>query len=109
MRHSERIYVNLEAELVSDNAKCVAFIENISEVGMYLKFSSLEHPEDFIPGRLINIKFKLPSGHFLRLNCRNIWSNKNVSASLIKHTGMEIIKPPQEYNNYYYQVITEST
>ncbi|MHA2101697.1 MAG: hypothetical protein ACW99A_23870, partial [Candidatus Kariarchaeaceae archaeon] len=62
--------------------------------------------ENYIPDTTVNLKFKLPSGQFLHLDCKIIWSNKNVSESLIEHIGLEVINPPQEYN-YYYQVISE--
>ncbi len=100
-RASQRIPIHLEAELVSNKARCSAFIENISECGIHVKITC---KENYDPDTKVNLKFRLPSGRSLHLICKRIWSKNNVSNSLIEHTAMEIINPPQEYKKFYQAV-----
>ena len=100
-RDCQRIPVNLEAELAYKKATCFAFIENVSDRGIYVKITCIERIDDFKPGTKINIKFRLPSGQFLHLTCEEKWSKKNISNSMIEQIGMKIINPPQEYKHFF--------
>ncbi len=98
-RTSQRIPIHLEAELVSNQSNCFAFIENISECGICVKITCIEK---FKPDTKVNLKFQLPSGQFLQLTCEEKWSKKNISNSMIEQIGMEIINPPQEHKLFYH-------
>jgi len=101
-RICDRIYVGLEAELFSYSSAHTAFIENISEYGMYAKVASDNNIDIDNPHLRINLRLQLPSGNSLRLNCIKIWSNKNTASSLIERIGFQIIDPPDEYRDFYH-------
>ena len=103
-RASQRIPIRIEAEFVSKKVNCLALVKNISECGIYAKITHIRPIENFKPNIKVNIKFRFPSGQFLHLKCKRIWSIKKPSNSLIEHMGLEIIRPPQEYNNFYQAV-----
>lgn len=100
-RESERIPVKLEAELLYNHATCFAYIENISDRGLYVKITCIERLSDFVPDTEVSVKFQLPAGESLNLTCMERWSKKNISNSMIEQIGMEIIDPPEEYDSFY--------
>jgi len=100
-RICDRIFVGLEAELFSYSSTHTAFIENISEYGMYAKVASDNNIDSSNPHLCINLRLQLPHGNSLRLNCKKIWSYKNTANSLIERIGFQIINPPGEYIDFY--------
>ena len=105
-RICDRVYVELEAELFSYSSTLTAFIENISEFGMYAKVASGNNIDSDNPQLYINLRLQLPSGKSLNLNCNKIWSYKNTENSLIERMGFQIIDPPDEYRNFYHIMST---
>ena len=105
-RICDRIYVELEAEHFSYSSTLTAFIENISEFGMYAKVASGNNIDSDNPHSCINLKLQLPSGNSLNLNCNKIWSHKNTANSLIERMGFLIIDPPDEYRDFYHIMST---
>ena len=103
-RASNRIPVRIEAEFVSNKTSCLGLVKNISECGIYVEITHIEHIENLKPNINVNLKFRFRTGQFLHLKCNKIWSIKNPSNSLIEHVGLKIIRPPQEYNNIYQAV-----
>jgi len=96
-----RIYVELEAELFSYYSTHTAFIENISEYGMYVKVISDKNTVSGNPNLYITLRLKLQSDNLLELNCKKIWSHKTTANSLIERMGLQIINPPDEYKDFY--------
>jgi hypothetical protein len=97
-----RIYVGLEAEFFSISSAHTAFIENISEYGMYAKVASDRNIDNNTPPSCINLRLQLPAGNSLKLNCKKVWSSKNTANSLIERIGIQIIDPPDEYRDFYH-------
>jgi len=97
-RIGKRIPIGLDAAF---DSSCMALTENISETGIYIKMACTEPASAIEPGTMVSMVIELPSGKMLNLNCRNIWSSKNSSNSLIEHMGFEIINPPDEYRYFY--------
>jgi hypothetical protein len=100
-RECQRIPVKLEAELLYNHATCFAYIENISERGIYAKITCIERVDDFKPDTEVSVKFQSPAGQLLQLQCKEKWSKKNISNSIIEQIGMEILDPSEEYENFY--------
>jgi len=96
-RRSKRIIVTLEAELILNDTSYKGFIENLSEDGVYVITSPTKTTVNFNPGETIELKFRLPSGEILDMNCRVVWSYKTPPHGLTNSIGMEIINPSQKY------------
>ncbi len=107
-RDSQRISVNLEAELIYKKSVCFALIENVSANGIYVKIACMERIEDSQPNAKVDINFQIPSGSFLSLECEEKWSKKNISNSMTEQIGMEIINPSKEYTHFYNAVKSDS-
>jgi len=100
-RMYNRIDVGLEAELFSYSSTHTAFVENISEYGMFAKVASDRNIVSDDLHFCINLKLQLQSGKFFNLKCNKIWSYKNTAHSLIQRMGFQIIDPPDEYVDFY--------
>jgi hypothetical protein len=99
-----RIDVGLEAELFSFSSTHTAFIENISEYGLYAKVARDRNVVSDNQHSCINLKLQLQSGNFFNLKCNRIWSCKNTAHSLIERMGFQIIDPPDEYIDFYHKL-----
>jgi hypothetical protein len=95
-RTHKRIPVSLEAELITDDVRYVAFVGNVSENGINTIITPLKATTDFSPGSGFYLKFQLPSGEAVFLNCKKRWSY----AISTKKMGMEIIDPPEKYKEF---------
>lgn len=100
VRGYKRIPVALDAELVSSNVKYPAFIENISEDGIYAKIAYTETSKNLSLETSIHLIFRVHSGEMLNLMCRKKWTERNTSNSLVERIGVEIIDPPEEYREF---------
>jgi len=101
-RNSRRITVNLNAELISGSINQLGFIENISEEGLYLKTAPTRTKIDYTPGRILELKFRLPSKETLNLNCKVIWAYRSPHNGLTSSMGID---PPPEYTEMGIQII----
>jgi len=122
-RTRKRITVSLEAEIVLEGKSYSGFIENISESGIkwYQHAEVLENTseygiskrvtDNFTTGTALKLKFRLPSGEKVNLQCRVKWIYKTPSDDLSKKPGldpnpeftamgMEITAPTSEYNDF---------
>ena len=99
-RASERKVVNLVAELSAGENTYSGTIENISIDGLYIQFTTepTKSAKDFLPTTKFNIKFQLPSGDNMELECESRWINIYTEPpdSIVNHLGIQIIDPPQE-------------
>jgi hypothetical protein len=96
----KRIPVSLEAELITDDIRYVAFVGNLSENGINTIITPLKATTDFSPGTDLLLKFQLPSGEAVLLNCKKRWSYAISTQGLTKKMGMEIINPPEKYREF---------
>ncbi len=101
-RHSSRVSVHLEAEIIYDSIHYAAFIENISEHSISAKIAHVEHTWRDMPETEVTLIMKLNSGKSFQLQCNKIWSNRNTPHSLIERVAVEIIHPPLEYIHFYH-------
>jgi hypothetical protein len=97
----KRLLFGFRAELVANNIKYEAFVENISEKAMNLKIVQIssDHNFEFISNVLLKIHPTF--GKRIDLNGRKKWSSKKSPNSIIESIGIEIINPPPEYKKLY--------
>ncbi len=100
-RHSERIEVNLEAQLILGGVSCSGFLANISGEGMLFKSAHVCLKIDLGRGEKLELIFKTPSGKKICLNCQIKWSSKSPVNDSTLLIGMEILSPPQAYTLFY--------
>lgn len=87
----------LVGELIFSDVSYEAFVENISDGGMYVSIAHIMNEDHISPDTKLHLKVQLPSGQMILLNCRKIWSERKTPHSLIERIGMEIIDPPEEF------------
>jgi hypothetical protein len=92
-----KLPVCLEGELIFSDVSYAAFVENISEDGMYLSIAHIMTEDHIRPKTKLFLKVRLPSGEKILLNCKEQWSERNTPHSLIERIGMEIINPPEKF------------
>lgn len=99
-RACQRTQVRIEADLICDYVNFAAFIGDISARGVHIITIHIEGNNDFGQAKPINLKFMIPSGEILSLRCRKRWSRTIASNSILWRTGMEIIDPPAQLENF---------
>lgn len=99
-RSDKRVIVAFNAELVSNNLNYAGIIENLSDKGVFMRTFPVKTPLNFPPGSKINLKFRLPSGEKLSLNCIVRWFFKTPPHGLTNSIGMEIKNPPARYKEF---------
>ncbi len=102
-RNFQRKKSRLEVELISEDMKCLGYIENFSERGISLETDSadlLSQSTRFTPGSKFEVKFQTPAGELISLNCKVIWSFKTAPHGLTKKVGMEVVFPPPSYIDF---------
>jgi hypothetical protein len=101
-RAFQRIAVSIESDLISSDTSFLVVIKNISENGLCLNIisSHIKTSIHFSPETKIRLKFQLPSGEMLYLDCRVIWSYQISTPVVIKKVGVEIINPTSKYREF---------
>jgi hypothetical protein len=96
-RRNKRIMINLKAELFLGDARHACFIENMSETGIYIVTAPTKSSLDFAPESAFELRFKIPSGDKLNLQCSVIWSFPTPPHGYTNSIGLEIKDPPLTY------------
>ncbi|MBL7049530.1 MAG: PilZ domain-containing protein [Nitrospira sp.] len=97
-RHAGRNLCNLSAKISSQNITYDGLIENVTEDGLeYLMTSFIEVSTDFTPEKILDMKFTMPDGEELNLNCEVQWYMKTSPEEKKLMLGMKIIEPPETY------------
>ncbi|MEW6585942.1 MAG: PilZ domain-containing protein [Nitrospirota bacterium] len=97
-RRFGRFTVNLKAERISGNRKYGVFIENISENGIHILTTHSSSHKMYLPGREIDLKFRLSSGKAVNLHCKVKWAHpKTPPNGLTDSIGLEVVDPPVQY------------
>lgn len=100
-RRSERIFENLDAEIISGGVSYPGIIMNFSEEGLYLVTATAKNVIDITPSALLQLKCKLPTGGNLSMDCEVKWFQTKTSPHGVTFSlGMEIKNPPQEYKDF---------
>ena len=97
-RRSNRIKINLRAERISGDNSHGIFIENISENGINIIVANEKTLKEFLPGKDVDLRFRLSSGEALNLRCKVKWSCPDSPPDIrTESIGLEIIDPPPRY------------
>ncbi|MBI5634515.1 MAG: PAS domain S-box protein [Nitrospirae bacterium] len=97
-RRSERIPVNLPADVVLGGKTYDGIIINVSEDGIGSAVTSVvEAQAEFIPVNNIQLHFQDPSGKAIDLVCELAWFSRSDTDSRKITIGMRILNPPLMY------------
>ncbi len=100
-RRSQRTLISSEAELVVDNGNHTGVIANVSEEGIFIILHGIPGIDlDIAREKPVKLKFRLPSGEELILNCTVKWFYKATSIHSTLSIGMQITEPPLEYREF---------
>lgn len=99
-RVNRRVPVALECELVSGDVHYPAFIENISQDGLFIRIAYINEKINIAPGEQLKLKIRITSGEIVNVYCSEVWSEKNAPSSQIQISGMKIIDPPEKYREF---------
>lgn len=100
-----RIPVNLNARLTSGLESYKGAVVNLSENGVHIGMYAAGASTDITPGTRMELEFQFPSGRILNLNCVVIWTSKASSVEFTGCIGLQILDPPQKYEEeflYFY-------
>ncbi|MHA2010672.1 MAG: PilZ domain-containing protein [Promethearchaeota archaeon] len=99
-RFSDRIKVDLEAEIILNNASYEGKIENICDEGIFMKVFPENCDIDFHPGTIFKLIPELPFGEAVSLDCKVIWSEKDAADGVTNNLGLQILEIPPEYDEF---------
>jgi len=100
-RQHKRIYINLEAKIISDEKPYYGSIENVSESGIrYLIKSSIHDKDKFTGIEVLELYFRTESDAEMQLKCETIWTKIGLFSGEKISLGLKIIDPPTEYINW---------
>ena len=92
----------IDAEFVSNGIRYQGVIENICDTGVHAIAASDTSVDSFVPEKVVEISFKLPSGDKICLQCEVRWVhiNKTPILGLTYRMGMEVVKNSPEYRKF---------
>ncbi len=99
-RRFKRIRVNLKAEHISVNVRHAAYVENLSEEGLFIQTVPGEGLAHFTSGKKVELEVQLLSDKTIRLNCEVRWVYENPPDGSSCCVGMKIIDPPLVYMEF---------
>jgi hypothetical protein len=99
-RFVDRIGVDLEAEIIFYNKSYEVKIENLSENGFFIRTFPEHDSIDFHSGTIFKLKQELPSGEEVSMDCKVVWSEKNVLDGVTNNLGLQILELPPQYDEY---------
>jgi hypothetical protein len=100
-RRFERKLTHLKAEFITSGISYTGFIENISEDGLFMTTDPSKTGIDFTPAIPRELKFQLPSGDILLVQCDVRWFYMKTASRGLRFTmGIKITNPPQKYNDF---------
>ncbi len=99
-RASKRISVRLDGTFISSNTHCMAYIRNVSDLGVNAIVSPIRCQGDFEKETDHELKVNVPSGETITLHCMRKWSASISPQGVTKEVGLEIIDPPAEYKKF---------
>jgi hypothetical protein len=99
-RAYKRIPVKLEGKLFSNDTNCIAYIRNVSALGVNAIITPMNCATDFFQETQHDLKIHLSSGATINLECRGRWLSAISPQGLTKEIGLEIIDPPIQYKEF---------
>jgi len=100
-RRSERIAVNFNTKIILAGKAYDGYITNVSQDGIGCSITSvLKAPKDFIPIKIPELRFELPSGEPVNLICELAWFTGTELDDQQLTLGLKIIEPSPRYNEF---------
>jgi hypothetical protein len=99
-RAFQRISVRLDGNLFSHDTSCLAYIGNISALGVNVIIAPTHCSSAFVEETKQESQMNIPSGETIKLNCISRWSSSISPQGLMKEIGLEIIAPPPQYKDF---------
>jgi hypothetical protein len=99
-RAYKRIPVKLEGKFFSNDTNCIAYIRNVSALGVNAIITPINCATDFHKKAKQELKIHISSGDTITLNCIRKWSSSISPQGLTKEIGLEIIDPPIQYKDF---------
>ena len=99
-RKSKRIIPDLDVVLVSRSLNYKGVIKNIADDGICIQLHSEQNVCQILRGLLFIVKFTVPSGEEINLQCEVIRTHKQISDDLESIVAMKIIDQPPEYREF---------
>ena len=97
-RHHKRIYIDLEAKIISNEKPYHGSIENVSEGGIrYLIKSSIHDKDKFTGVEVLELYFRTESDKTMKLQCETKWTKIGLFSGEKISLGLKILDPPTEY------------
>ena len=99
-RQSKRIIPDLDVVLVSRSLNYKGVIKNIADDGICINMHSDQNVSQLLKGLRFIVKFTLPSGEEIDLQCEVIRTHRQISDELESIVAMKIIDQPPEYREF---------
>ena len=101
-RNTNRIKVQLRAEIISGGNSHDGLVENLSLRGICVTTSPTASAINFIPGTSQMLKFKLNSDDTIDLRCDARWLHSFLlpNSDVVNTLGLQIVSPQLKYLEY---------
>jgi len=100
-RRSTRVPVSLDTKIILAGKSYDGHITNVSEDGVGCSITSvLKAPEDFIPIKIPELQFDLPSGRKVDLRCELAWFSGTAPDDSRLTIGLRVLEPPPHYREF---------
>ncbi|MHA2474898.1 MAG: PilZ domain-containing protein [Promethearchaeota archaeon] len=100
-RQSERVLKEFKAQLILNRERHDVIIDDFSANGMKVRTEQTNTDVNFLPDKIVDLEFEIPSGEILNLNCKLIWSSKMSSDSLIQDIGLKLNEASPMYEEFF--------
>lgn len=99
-RAFQRISVKLDGSLASHGTSCLAYIKNVSALGVNAIVTQVSGSTAFAEDAKQELQLNTPSGEKITLHCIKRWSSSISPQGKTKEIGLEIIAPPLQYQKF---------
>ena len=100
-RNNKRCPVTLRAKILSEGRAFEGLISDVSEEGLgYNLTTFVESADSFIPHKIMELSFRLPSGEEVEMKGEIRWFVKPSSDKKGLFLGLILVDPPEAYTNW---------
>ncbi|KPK34217.1 MAG: hypothetical protein AMK70_08135 [Nitrospira bacterium SG8_35_1] len=100
-RNNNRCPVTLNAKIFSRGRAFEGLISNVSEEGLgYNLTTFVESGDSFLPYKIIDLLFQLPSGETVEMKGEIRWFVKPSSGKKGLLLGLMVVDPPEKYTSW---------
>ncbi|MBA4374074.1 MAG: hypothetical protein C0402_14580, partial [Thermodesulfovibrio sp.] len=108
-RRSERKAVKFNTKIILAGKAYDGYITNVSQDGIGCSITSvLKAPKDFMPIKIPELQFELPSGETVNLTCELAWFTGTEQDDHQLTLGLKILTPSPHYHEFIKELFTTS-